>query len=723
MDDDFERLLDLYTKGDLSALVSFLLPKPDSSYDALKSSNPLLPYLVNYFDACLYGSYYDRLHCASYIKQEMLLKTGPHSLASLQRLELEFTFALTKINSKSKFPLPLFLQEVLKENSQTHPSAPPSFIPWIESMDRFCTNRRLFKNANRYFDALVNALPSPFYPLNRELLIDHKLVFDGSPALWIFNDLNHLSQSLQFSDLLEAITNSQSRIYILDQYPHPQLLDQGAFTGLPKRFVSPHHLLHHASTLLSEAIDAVTAQSPETMVNDTEVADWLYHTSKRVLFMMREQQLGKTRTPALIELTNSLKWFDTHKGLPNPNRNLGSIPFDYFKSTLDELSKFRPQFKKRIRLTHVTPQIVDGKHAPSRLLENLILHRNRDQFDVDVIVTERTSHRIKDYPSTPYTATSSKDRGKELIQTFAANHVKVNVLNPGQSFLETAQTVAKELSANNSEIVIFHSPDVINCMATVLAPCPLRVMFEHGTPLTYPGFDLMIASSNDAIHLYGEKFAAFNTRIVALPFHIDVTKTWPKEPPTLNELGIPEGSLVMTTISNHLAARLNNQVCTAITQILKRIPHAFYAPMGDVPEQRKSELLQFFIDQGVSERVRFLGSQSNPGHLSRCMKLYLNEFPFGSCIGMMEAMASGCVPISMYDALGPSQSRYGGDFMGLDHVISSNQIEEYIDLACELLRNPEKYQEWSEYTKKQYMKLSNEKEYVSNFENIIIRNN
>lgn len=701
VDDAFDKFLELYPKGDIPSLVHWLLPNADSSYDELLSTNPQFPFFVNYLDACLFSNFATIRSYGFILKRLIAEHPATYSLKLISLLEDELDVVQAKSHSR------------LLRNKD-----------WSEPFESHLQKIKAFKKFNPYFDALIPEDKNPLYRASRELILPTEKLAMDEPTLWIFNDLNHLLQALQFDDVLECLSNPKSALYLLDHYPHPQItnLNSDALKSLPKKFLSPNSLLKTSIQPLSAAIDAVCNQSKEAFESDSEPADWLYRLSNNALFAISQQRLGRARTAALIEKTNADRWYDPHKGLPLLSRPaLPQYP-DYFKDTLNTLEKSRPTFKKRLRLTHVTSQLVDQKHAPSRLLETLIAHRDPERFTVNVIITERLAYHPTEYPQPERFAKDSKEWGKQRIQTIERMGVPVKILSPIQSYESTAKEIAAQLSKEDIDIAVFHGPDVIHCMATTLAPCPLRVMFEHGTPLKYPGFELMIASSTDAPGLYGEQFAKFSTKIEALPFNLDVTKTWPKEPPKAQELGLPDDALIMTTVSNHLSARLGNQMLTAIAEILKSVPKAFYAPMGPVHEEKKNLFLQFFKDQGVSNRVLFLGVQPNPGHIARCMKLYLNEFPFGSCIGMLEAMASGCVPISMYDPNGPSQARYGGDFMGHDHVVTSGKVEDYIDLACQLLTNPQKYSQWSDYTKQQYCHFADEKAYVRNFELTLINN-
>lgn len=64
-------------------------------------------------------------------------------------------------------------------------------------------------------------------------------------------------------------------------------------------------------------------------------------------------------------------------------------------------------------------------------------------------------------------------------------------------------------------------------------------------------------------------------------------------------LGLPEDCLVMTTISNHLANRLSDGMCEAIAMILKKVPNAYYAPIGNVNQKDQERFKEFFKSHGV----------------------------------------------------------------------------------------------------------------------------
>ncbi|MFV0339095.1 MAG: hypothetical protein ACK5MA_00485 [Parachlamydiaceae bacterium] len=670
----------------MAALIKKMLPHPDASYDALHSDHPAFRYLINYWDALFFSP----LGHAHFANQEAVdaLKPlhGELNHALLNRLQSEAVEIKKAIDNPAASGIPLFsaMEQLIEER--------PEFAPYAQHFSKR--------------DYL------PFYPLPKELVLPTKFAITEEPSPLLFENWIHLVQCLQFVEITPV-----NSLLLLDVYPNDLPRAQQAMTPV---FLSPHRRLKEAIPLLTKALNTLSAENAP-LKKDTAAADWFFRIAQRALYSINQEKYGKDRTAALVEHTSANSWNNPHKGIPEKGLDLGPAPVDYFPEIVKELSQHRLKPAKRILVTHIVPQIIDQKHAPSHLLENLLIHSNKALFNCKVIVTERLTMHGKEYPFNIFNSESSAIRAKVRLNKLSAAGFPIHLYSNMQTYLEKARSSANELQKTETDIAIFHGPDIINTMAAQLAPSPLRILFEHGTPPSHPGFDLMIASTIDAESRYKGLSESYKMEIEPLPFSIDLRQSWHKESPTPESIGLPQGCLAMTTISNHLSARLGSEMCRAIATILKRVPNAYYTPMGKIDDESKARILHTFEELGVADRVRFLGLQFNPSHIARCMKLYLNEFPFGSCIGMLDAMASGCVVISMYDPEGPPQARYGVDFMGQDRVISTNQAVDYVSLAVKLLTNPDVYKEWSEHTLKQYEKHANEKEYVQKFEEILLK--
>lgn len=742
MQDCFHQFFELYNKDDVTSAIRQILPWPDTQYDTLVSSERFFPIIVNYVDAIIFGTLWDA-HYASLcivtlMEHERNLQTKYPVAYSRLKFEGKIISATMSKTPDSK---------LTKEEMDTLLSQVPiNFRSIVDKQNALFQNCINFQSKKPEYATLIMKNEffhyRPWYPFQYALSIqpipplsmDVPIVFleplsgdftpslaplQNKPAVFIFETRTSFLQMLQFPEVAECLSDPDHLLYILDQYPNEQFAIQDARKKIQGQNFQPilfSHRKHIESTLpvLTQALKECIGQSDEVLKSDSELGNWLYQISKRLLFVTREEQLGINRVAALIEKTSNAKWMDPHKGLPPKDKPLGPESKDLMEIKLNQLAKKRVKRGKKIRLVHVVPQICDGGHAPSRLLENLILFHNPKRFDLIVISTERMQFHPFEYPFNYYTSSSSNERGIQRINLFKQHCIDVRLIENYQTHERTAENIAKLLQDFNVDAVVFHGPDVVNSMCTQITDVPLRILFEHGSQPSYPGFDLEIASSQAAVEIYKDLFEKLQMKVRVLPYTLDVRTGWLPQPLTKQQLGLPEDSLVMTTISNHLDNRLSREMLLAIVEILRRIPKAYYAPMGRLLDPDK--IMNYFKEQGMKDRVILLGPVDTPSQYARSMKLYLNEFPFGSGLGILDAMSAGCPVVSMYDVEGPQQARYGGNYFGIDKVVTSGKREDYVNLACRLLTDPQMYQEWSEHAKKQYEKHSDVSNYVKSFE-------
>lgn len=508
----------------------------------------------------------------------------------------------------------------------------------------------------------------------------------GKPALFVFETLGQLKQMMPW---LNSLLDPAHGILVLEMYPE----EQTSYARFQTAAFEPYFLVpKHTAPL--EALLKAFSQPKE-----------LYRVAKEWLRNVQVDRLGLKSLPAIVNYWDQRNWRDPHKGLPE-------APIPEFKAFLQKFDRAQRKFK----IVHVVNNVIDGGHAPSQMLETLIAYRDRT-MEGAIISTELYHLYPGSYPYTWVVSESSEKRGKERLKRFAEAGVPTTLLPSYSTYEQTAEELTYLLEKERADVVVFHGPNVVNYMAANLTSTPLRVLFEHGTPPDYPGFDIAIVSSHAALDIYKERFEELHVKAYSLPFAVDRRANWTKESPTKESLGFPANRKLLTTISNHLDHRLSPEMCQAIADILTRVPEAIYAPMGHLFHPQK--IKDIFTRYGVAERIHFFGSVENPSNLARACDLYLNEFPFGSGLGLLDAMAAGCPVVTMYDPNGPQQARYGGEYMGLDHAIHSLHWQDYSNLACDLLTNSQLYAKWSAHAKTQYEKRTDVAAYVKHFENIV----
>lgn len=774
-DDCVTEFLACFEKGHILQALQAILQSSETSFDALETKNNfLLKYIANYVEATTIASSDENSEFVTYylpilvtnqflqlsLRENLLLNqltTRTVAFLNYESILLkafsadplqEFEKSIQVLHPEIASYLRSVRQELILSDQEIQAAIASAPLDYRENFSKQIALSQTWNRFKLHKPLLTQQMmrSSPWHPFYYSYTNTPRLPeTQGTPVIFIeafqsdYEDLRKyvenrpsifvvdtqvmFIQLLQFANLETIFRDSKHLIYILEFYPNSQIAvqDRRFFGQFFPVFFTSHSLFEEQASLVIDLLHKCVQQSDEELKKETSLGNWLYTVSKRILFKIREHRLGKSRAAAFFLHANEKEWHKSHKGLPPQNVALGPDASDFFGQQLGELAKTRttrPISKgKKIKLAHVVPQVVEIGHAPSNLLETLLTFYNKERFDITLIVTERMTWHLDEYPFLSRTSDSSRLRAKDLLHGFLNSGIKVYIADSNHTYVETSKMIASLLHQNEIDIAVFHSPDVINSMCAQITDVPVRVMFEHGTQPQYPGFDFVIVSTQEAIKIYEELFKRLNTKAFALPFAVDVRKRWANEPPNRTVIGLPENGFFMTTISHHLDARLGLDMCLAIVEILKRCPNAFYVPIGEVHEFEK--FAKFFRDHGVENRVKFLGVNLAPSNLSRALHLYLNEFPFGSCLGILDAMAAGCPVVTMYDEHGPQQARYGGIFFGKERAITSGKRDDYVELACRLIEDKEVYAEWSEHAVKQYEHHINTELYVSDFEKIL----
>lgn len=770
--DLFDDFTQKYEQGEIPTALQSLISNINVCYDSLKSSEHYFSFIVNYADACVFKGVPDAYETNQFL--QILLAFHPHLsvLADdfLQLLKYEQMFMNAYLWTEEEWKLlkieredlNLFFQIIHQEGPSSQEAhflnlIPSFYRPIMEKRLGMWQRWRAFKQAKPLLSEFLfettklsslipwhgftypgaatlktcesNKIPIIFLePFERVERVEWLKNHAGRPVVFVVDTCIHLNQILQVDFWAHWLSQPHSFLYVLEHYPNDQFRVQEELMHHRKELFQPillseNHPLQGYVHLFSQVFKQSLNQPVEFLDRDPPSANWLYHLAKEMLFHKQLKRYGNSRLIALRMFREYQKWFDPHKGNAPLHAPLGPPQADPFMALVEEnnqqrqIRRFAP--KKKIRLVHVVPQVVDGGHAPSRLLRALVAYRDKAWFDASVIITERIVEHREEYPLAHFYSDPSLIRGRKTLEYWRKKGVQVFVEEHPLTYQNTVQRVIQFLKDMEADIVVFHGPDDIHNLCGSLTDVPIRVLFEHGTLPAFPCYDLAILSTEASYNRDRDKLRALGIESCPLPFGLDVKQDWEIAPYTRKQLGFPEDSFIMTTISNHLASRLGTEMCQAIGEILQRCPKAYYAPIGPLEEENQARIRAILTPYGVNERVIFLGTQKKPSQYARSMHLYLNEFPFGSALGMLDAMAAGCPVVSMHDEHGPQQAQYGGTFFGMDHIIKSGRKEDYVDLASRLATDPDFYQEWSDYARLQYEKYVDMPRYVANFEKIL----
>jgi glycosyltransferase involved in cell wall biosynthesis len=769
---DIDPLLSYHFKGSVGKLLRTVFQKSDHFLSDSISENPFKRATFNFADSLVFGSLVDPL-----MTSETLLSSFPQEIAKTPN----FVAFCKKINALSyeqnkyyenlqkssifktigKIPYELYRSYNYKKFSKKTGSSVDSLFHPVYSGDLSIFRERMVLNT-LYFHAVTSQNTNelrfdlPFYPFfyrSSEFVKSVKVAIkqflinkpNGIPILilephsllsgeWLtasmksrkgilfFKNAKTLWQCLGFRSVADLIFSNQFGYIVGDLYLNKDCLKpvSGSNKESYETFILSDHPLYLSRKInLTNAIKKYVEDSDSKNFQEgCESQRWLYQLGVCLTQEMDERKYGYSYALELNRIQSNKSWFAKYKeALPDhyeTHSSRNNLTKDLLGSNLLKRAKRRPLIKNgKIRIAHVVPQIVDGGHAPSKLLRTLVDQANHQQFEVSVICHESEVLRKKMYPRDDLCSKRTIERAPNTLENWKKTGVSVYISNAEEDYIGTAYEVGNHLSEQKIDVIACHGFNSINQVIPIVCDVPKRIFVEHSGYPVMPEFDLVLTSLEGNAKKQKDVFDKIGTKIADLPYGVDCRKDWLNHPP---DFGASPQVRMLTTISNHLENRVSGKFADTIAKILQKVPTAVYMPIGpveDIPSFKDR-----FKSYGVQNRVVCLNRQTIPSQMCRGMHVYLNEFPFGSGISMLDAMASGIPVVTMYDEKGVMQARNGGNYMGLDHAIQSLDPEDYIQLAVKLITEDRFYEKWKEHALKRY-DLFGPKRYIDNFEKLV----
>ncbi len=605
----------------------------------------------------------------------------------------------------------------------------PSFFSVLEHEVKPCFPLTFpigISEENRVKKALLSRGSSTPLIFMEAMQFDWKAILEPikrKPAIFLFSTLWQLYHCLQFPALLETLLEREHLFFILSDDLVAQRKCQPFFRQLKPPLepvlISKFPILTHCYKRITKSFEESLLLDSSLWNKDTKCVEELLSLGCTLHYKQLYHRFGKSKEIALQASLFSMNAFSQ----PLFEKQKGTaLECDFLKRSLEEIGakkiKKRSFVKDRPVIAHVVNQLVDGGHAPTRVLKAILQYHDKKKLIPLLFSTEQYILRLDEYPSFYYRSLSSFKRAPKLLSDLRKSEIEVDIEEESGGYLLAAERLVEKISQKNVDIAVFHGWGVINILAANLMDAPFSVFVDYGYPLTQQGFDLVINSAEESSERASRDLKAFNSRVVTLPMVVDVKEQWEAKAYPKSSFSLPEDAQMITTISNSLQSRLSADMCWAIANILKRCPKAYYCPIGKM--KYEGELVRACRMEGVEERLHLLQQCAVPSQIARSMDLYLNEFPVGGGFALLDAMAAGLPIVTMFDENGPIQGRVGGIYYSKERALSSCDREEYMELACELLKNQALQKEHSLFSLNRYNELADPKRYVRKLEQLIL---
>jgi glycosyltransferase involved in cell wall biosynthesis len=169
-----------------------------------------------------------------------------------------------------------------------------------------------------------------------------------------------------------------------------------------------------------------------------------------------------------------------------------------------------------------------------------------------------------------------------------------------------------------------------------------------------------------------------------LPVPLRPGRTLPPRAEARARLGVPDGAVVLMTMGTRykFEPSATHDFFRTLGRVLAAHPRAWLHVVGMTPEQAAPLLPPDF----PVARLRCAGVLADPSDHQAAADLYLENFPYGSYLGLLETAALGVPPVLMYAPIPQLRSH---DDPGLREAAETHDEAEYVAYVGLLIDDPE----------------------------------
>ncbi|MGN6725774.1 MAG: glycosyltransferase, partial [Tepidisphaeraceae bacterium] len=292
----------------------------------------------------------------------------------------------------------------------------------------------------------------------------------------------------------------------------------------------------------------------------------------------------------------------------------------------------------QLKIGYVTTAIADDD-ASARLIAGLSKHLDPKQSKFHVYSTEATVRREKQsFGQGPFTPGSAK-RGKETVDQLSRRRVPVWFGPLDHDLAGDARELANQIFRDQIDVLIIdaHASDPVAAVLGGWTPAKAKIQIVRRFPI-------LSGDADHAVYFDAHRFEADRrseqhrqAKVQLLCEGVEPVAL-ETSTPARSAFGIPEQSVLLTTLINDADEPASPEFFDAVVQTLRQNPAAVLLVAGDGD---MSALKRRLESSGLTKRAGFVGKRKDLTDLFRMSDVYLAPFPTGTITGTLTAMAAG----------------------------------------------------------------------------------
>lgn len=355
------------------------------------------------------------------------------------------------------------------------------------------------------------------------------------------------------------------------------------------------------------------------------------------------------------------------------------------------------------RLAHVICQLVDKTHAPSRSIRTVLMHSDRQRFEIYLVITEALAPHTEHVGQTFFSDLSERRAPALMAELREQYGVKIIQPTDRRSCLTAAAELHRRLAEERIDLAFFHGSlaTPTDWLLCAWRAAPWQIDFGYGVPLHNPMVDFQLFEFEHTMEAL-----AFQCRELGIPYAFgggghDASDIEAAVPISRSELNIPADHVILGVLGNHLVSRMSAEYCETVARVLRERPKATLLVVGPGDFSGQAKLFGPDLAGGDCPRVRFLGPTREPHRFTKTFDIFVNQYPAGGGFAVGDAMAASKPVVCMrLEDSNYALSSLG--WVGDDNAVDPPTDDAYAARLRQLIDQPEERARFGQTLRSRY---------------------